>query len=344
VNVIIPATNLKNHLSKVSSLGNIVIGNGQLASSGWDQTVVVTEPLLDLKEPISINNRLLVSTCSKLKGQVLLTYGGKVLKIRAGRFKAELPVTDGGIPIPASSLSELPVQTSSLRELLTFAGSVAEEDSKFDYTCIIQLKQRGKRLEAIGTDSLRIALAAAKAEEDVELDMLIPAHILSTIKSLENEVTYISETENNNIFRSGNTTIWARKYSKKFPDVSKVIPVSYNIEIEVRGEDLSESLQRISPITDQEHLKVVMEFRESSLSLSASSPLSGKAEDEIPITNLDPFGMVPKGRIACSINFLKKALVSFKGCETLSVKANGSGLPFLLEAGNKKILLAGIKV
>ncbi len=347
MNISIQAVDLKRLIKKLSAVqgSNLTIGNGLHTS---DDSMGVYIHGFETNTPVTVSSRLFSSICNKLSGQVIILKDGGSLLIKAGKFAASIPVLkDNPTPVTASPESELKIDTKVLIDLLTFASSVTEEKSTFDHTGAVQLSFGEERLEATATDNLRIAVASI-AGTHKSSPLLIPAKVIRAIKDLDGEQTTISQSESSIYFRSGDTTIYTRKLNKKFPDVNRVFPKSYKLEVEIKTQDFLDILQRVSPTIDVETAKVPivwLDFQGDVLKVKTGNGLIGKSQDEISITQIVPDTLDEPYPIVITVNmkFLIDGLTSLKKCDTISLLANQSAQPFLIKAGNRKILIAGVR-
>lgn len=345
--VTIQSAVLKKLLKKLSAINSVstVLDCTIVSTSDGDCGIAVKTELEFPKA--TVNSKLLSSIGSKLSaGEVTLSKSvDGPLGIQSGKFRAEIP-TNAEAPIlaPASSLSGQKIPIKVLTDLLTFTSSITTEGVTFDHTGAIQLSQFYQYMEAAATDNLRIAVATAKTDLEPGLKILIPSKIVKAIKDLEGEFVEISETDSTIVFESAGATIWTKKLTKRFPDIQKVFPKTYALEVEIETETLLESLHRLSPLVD-ENLKIILDFNGDVLTL-ATAGANGKAEDKIPVNSLIPDALnepLPI-RLAVNLKFLQQDLTNFKGHDKLLFKANEGAKPFLIQSGWRQVLTAGMKL
>jgi DNA polymerase-3 subunit beta len=351
VNITLPATDLKKIVKKLSAVQstNIVLRTGSAQADDETMGIVVSYPFET--EPVTVNSRLFSSTVNKLTKDVTLQYKGKgPLYISSAKFKAEIPlmIVTPALVQPPSSLSELEIEAKDLSELLSFASQVTDEKNTFDHTGVVQLFRYYEYIEAEATDNLRIVSFRKKISVNAEpLKILISSKIVKAVKELEGTVS-ISQTNSLIFFQAGDTTIYTRKLTKKFPDVNKVMPQSYKLEVEINTQDFLDVLGRVSPTIDPEtSSKVVLDFQGDVLKVQSGNELVGQSEDEIPVNPLIPDALdeIYPLRMAANSNFIKLFLTSVSKCGTIiTFKANDKDKPFLMESGSRKILMAGVRL
>lgn len=353
VNTTLPATDLKKIVKKLSAVQsvNTSLGNGfALATDGDMGIAIVTFQFIE--PPVLVNSRLFSSTVNKLTKDVALQQEGTgPLVIKSAKFKSEIPTLNEPIKPPPhpSSQSELEIESKDLSELLTFASQVTDEKNTFDHTGAVQLKMDSisTRLIATATDNLRIVTAIGSHIKSSMHDLLIPSKVVKAVKELEGTVT-ISQTDSVLFFQAGDTTIYTRKLTKKFPDVNKVMPQSYKLEVQINTQEFIDVLGRVSPTIDPEtDGKIVLEFQGDVLKVKSGSESGGKSEDEIPVNPLIPDALDDPYLLTMAANekFIKLFLTSVAKCGSIiTFKANDKDKPFCMEAGSKKILMVGVRL
>lgn len=334
LNISIPSAELKKIAKKLSSVNsqNTTIGD-KISAADSDMGIVL--PGFKIEKDLVVNSKLLYNLVNKLTKDVQLSTDDTSLVIKSDRFTAKVPLLvepPAPIPSPESELAKLDHKT--LMELLTFAGSVTSEGATFDHTGAVLITPDGAK----GTDNLRIAMVDMKTGCP---DILIPTKVIKAIRDLDGPEIIISQSASCLFFQSNGVTVFTKKLNKKFPDIEKVIPKSYKLEAEINLQELSDSLQRISPTVDPEKPMVVFDFDGDKLKISTPT-----AEDEIPIIPIVPDAFDEPYKLKLGINnlFFQKCLTNFKSYDTIFMKGNNTGSPFMIEAGNKKLLMAGMRI
>lgn len=349
MNTTLPAANLKKIVKKLSTVQstNTSLGNGfALATDGDMGIAIVTFDFIE--SPILVNSRLFSSTVNKLTKDVTLQQEGTgPLIIKSAKFKLEIPTLGEKVqPPPAvSSLSELEIEADYFSRMLTFASQTTDEKNTFDHTGAVKLVADEIGLILTATDNLRIVSVSDKLKYP-QFTALIPSKVVKAVKELEGTVT-ISQTDSVLFFQAGDTTIYTRKLNKKFPDVNKVMPQSYKLEVQIDTQDFLDVLGRVSSTIDPETSnKVVLDFQGDVLKVTSGNELLGQSEDEIPVNPLIPDALdeIYPLTIGVNSNFVKQYLTSVKDCDTILFKANDKDKPFCMEAESKRILMAGVRL
>jgi DNA polymerase III sliding clamp (beta) subunit (PCNA family) len=332
-------------LSTVASTDTCIGGEGLSVSDG-DMGIVISSDLFKAENRLMVNSRLFNSICSKLTKDAAISWEeGKPLTIRSGKFKADIPILKDKPPeVPQNSINGIKLSGKILNDLLAYASSVTTDGVRFDHTGSVHLEIGIHTLKATATDNLRIAFMTAEMLIEAGIKFLIPSKIVRAIKDLESDIE-ISESNSCIFFKTNELTVWTKKLTKPFPDIQKVIPKSYKLIVEIKTDELQEALSLLSPTVDQEKPLVIFDFKGDVLGLSCKNS-EGSAKHEIEYTPIvpDAFDEPVCFKIGVNENFLKKHLTTLRGCDTIIFKVNGSGSPFLIEAGEKRLLMAGMKI
>lgn len=349
MNITLPATDLKKIVKKLSAVQsvNTSLGNGFALATDGDMGIAIVT-LQFIEPPILVNSRLFSSTVNKLTKDVTLQQEGTgPLVIKSAKFKSEIPTLSEKVQPPPtiSSLSELEIEADYFSRMLAFASQTTDDKNTFDHTGAIKLTANETGLTVTATDNLRI-VSTSDGLKYTQFTALIPSKVVKAINELEGTVT-ISQTDSVLFFQAGDTTIYTRRLTKKFPDINKVMPQSYKLEVQINTQDFLDVLGRVSPTIDPETSnKVVLDFQGDVLRVSTGNELIGQSEDEIPVNPLIPDALdeIYPLTIGVNSNFVKQYLTSVKDCDTILFKANDKDKPFMMQAGSKKILMAGVRL
>ena len=354
----IPAADLKRIIKKLGAVssGNTKIdfATGNLQVLDNDLGIQVFSSVFRTSDfHIFVNSKLLNSTVTKLtKDVVLACEAGGPLYVSSAKFKGQIPVVkEPSWASPADwsgdVLYNLP--TNVLADVLGFTSSVTSDSATLDHTGSIRLSVNAELMEAAATDNFRVALASGKREDGLgdKLTVLVPGRIARVIRDLDGQEVMVSQTEPALFFESGGTTILSRKIAKKFPPIENVLPKSFRLEVKVSAESLLDALHRIAPAIDPESTapRVEMSFNGPSLKLKTGGSSTGQAEDEVEVEQMVPDAFDEPVTLVMAANhkFVSNFLTSVSESDIV-LKANEGAKPFMMEAGNKRILIAGLKL
>lgn len=349
----IPAVDLKRIVKKLGTVTskNTLIDTtaGVLSVLDLDMGVSVGVPAFKTGDtPFAIDSRMLNSTVSKLSKDVTLETRGESLVITSARFQAKLPFTQAaGLNAPARpDVPGFSLPTKELVYLISFVSSVCESESKLDHTGSVHITRDTQKLEAAATDNFRVALADCTMSKGIgKGTMLLPAKVAKILKEIDTDTIQIFESDSAIFFEAGPVTLFTKKLNKKFPNVKGVMPSSFKLETKIDSDILLDSLQKVAPTLDQESTpRVELDFNGDTLTLRTGTG-AARAEDSLDVTTVipDPLDEPFPLKMAANHKFLCQYLTHTTK-SGIVFKANEPGKPFLLESGNKKILIAGLKI
>lgn len=234
--------------------------------------------------------------------EVILNKDGTQMTVQAGRsdFKLScLPVTD----FPEISVGELPVSFSvpaaELRALIDrtrFAMSTEETRYYLNGIFVHEAESNGLPvLRAVATDGHRLARFEMPLPEGAAgmPGVIIPRKTVGELRKLIDEAAdmiKISLSENKIRFSFDHIVLTSKLIDGTFPDYQRVIPQGNDKVIEVDPKVFTGAIDRVSTISDGKSRAVKIALRGKQMTLSASSPESGSATEEMEVngdTNLE---------------------------------------------------------
>lgn len=164
-------------------------------------------------------------------------------------------------------------------------------------------------LKAIVTDSHRLAIKELKlAGED--RNVTIPAKALIELSKVfedQEEQVEVILKDTQALFKSHNLLFYSRLLDGNFPQVSKLLPTTFNTTLKVDRKGLSAALNRCALIESKNKV-VVLEVKDMQAVLTVSSPEVGQIEEY-----LEDFEIEGKDiKIAFSYKFTQDALSAFE--------------------------------
>lgn len=145
------------------------------------------------------------------------------------------------------------------------------------------------KLECISTDSYRLAkkyiILDKKVDEDINI--VIPGrNLIELIKIVENDTKNIEIHIFNNkvLFKFDNTLFQTRVLSGTFPDVKRLIPESFELEIKANTGELYNVIDRASLLTSEKDKNIIkFECEQNEVIISSNSPEIGRVEERMNI-------------------------------------------------------------
>ena len=221
------------------------------------------------------------------------TSGDGQMVLRSGRSRVTLSCLPAG-EFPVMSGGDLPVNFGlaaiELKELIDktrFAISTEETRYYLNGIYLHAAEQDGQAvLRAVATDGHRLASSDAMLPDGAG-DMpgvIVPRKTVNELHKLieetETEIR-VSLSEAKVQFAFDGVVLTSKLIDGTFPDYERVIPQGNDKEMKVARKPFSEAVDRVSAISTEKSRAVKLTLDNGSLVLSASSPESGSATDEL---------------------------------------------------------------
>lgn len=184
---------------------------------------------------------------------------------------------------PGEDLFYLSIEAITLSELFqSVVRSASKDEARINLNGVL-LKIGQGLIEACATDTYRLALRRAAVERVPEgREVIIPAAVAEeTVKllaDLEGKIK-LYFLENQLLIESNDFTEFIRLIEGQFPNYQGLIPDTFETEVLVSREDLSEGLKRLQVFSDSG----TVEFKvgEGKLSIAAASQVVGKGSVQV---------------------------------------------------------------
>jgi DNA polymerase III sliding clamp (beta) subunit (PCNA family) len=343
MNINVQAADLKRIIKKLSSSNSTTVqidsDEGNIYVTDSDMGICVNNSIFRNSGKVVVDFNLFKSIVNKLTKEVKITQNGESpLYIQSAKYKSYIPIIKEIKTFPVQSGKSFSISSEKLNSILSFTDIVTDVKNNFDHTGSILIKGDGKNLAAISTDNHRIAFGDYSLSTEVP-ETIIPSIAVKALKDLTGNID-ISETVSAIFFKSSDTLIFARKTNIKFPNVYGVIPKQYILEAKLDFNVLKEAIGRVSPTVDPDTPTPRIQFEfGNTLRMFTGNDLIGKSEDEVDIEYIS---QPSKFTLTANLKFISDFLNSVSGNGT--IKIGGVGKPFMLEAGNKRLLTAGLRV
>lgn len=188
-----------------------------------------------------------------------------------------------------------------------------------------------QKLLAVATDSHRLSQRIIPIEQAAEnFNIVIPGKSLTELYrsfTNEEEMVEISIMENQVLFKTQNMYFYSRLLEGNYPDTNRLIPTSFNTEIDFYVPDLLSAIDRASLLSHEGRNNIVrLAIASDSVVLYGNSPEIGKVEEPLNYEKVtgDPL------EISFNPDYMKDALRAF-GDMSITVKFISAIRPFTLE-------------
>ena len=220
---------------------------------------------------------------------------GGFISVEAGRSNFTLPVLPAD-EFPTMSGNELScsfnMPAADVRVFIDrtrFAISSEETRYYLNGIYIHATESNGDPvLRAVATDGHRLARVELPLPEGAGQmpSVIVPRKAVVEIRKLiedtESDVS-ISLSESKLCFAIGDTVLTTKLIDGTFPDYERVIPTGNDKLMNVNCRELSQVVDRVATISTEKSRSVKLQLKTSTLVLSANSPESGTAREELEV-------------------------------------------------------------
>ena len=195
----------------------------------------------------------------------------------------------------------------------------------------INFKISDDKLECVSTDSYRLAKKYVELDNKVseEISVVIPG------KNLIELTKILSETDDNIemhiftnkvLFKFDNTLFQSRVLSGTFPDVNRLIPEKFELEIKANAGEFYNVIDRASLLTSEKDKNIVkFECEENIVTVSSNSPEIGRVEEKIDVEKNNSNNI----KIAFSSKFMMDAIRTIES-KNVILKFNNDVQPIII--------------
>jgi DNA polymerase-3 subunit beta len=218
------------------------------------------------------------------------------LLLRSGRSRFTLtclstddfPVMSGGEMVHTFSLPASEIR--SLIDRTRFAISTEETRYYLNGIYLHAAERNGSRvLRAVATDGHRLASVEGPLPNTADgmPGVILPRKTVGELRKLIDETVdeiavELSETKIRFTFDS--VILTSKLIDGTFPDYERVIPVGNDKEMVVNCKSFAEAVDRVSAISTEKSRAIKLSLTSGTLVLSASSPESGTATEELEVS------------------------------------------------------------
>ena len=284
----------------VSSRGTVQVLSGVLLRPDGDRLeLAATDMELSLRTTLTahvegdsavvVPGKLLVDLARLLPAtEVTIEYrpDDGVAHISSGAYSSKLNVfaAEDFPRLPAIDASRHTIGTASLLETVDRVAKSASRDESRPVLTGIQVRFEGKKLFMAATDSYRLSFKETELEtEGPELEAIIPARALAELSRIAagTETVQLGVNENTVIFGTGDTWLTTRRIDGQFPDVSRLLPESFEIEVDLPRAELRDVVRRAA-VMALRNAPLRLRFAEGELTISAQSQDVGETSESLP--------------------------------------------------------------
>ena len=213
---------------------------------------------------------------------VEITSGGANFHIRTLRAEDFPPLPepdrDASVEVPAAAF---------VATVQTVARAASRDETRPVLTGIL-VSASGQELQMVATDSYRLSVKRTKLEEplDGSFEANVPARALQELARIADQAgsgkLTVGVGANQVVFEVGGAVLSSRLIDGQFPNHQQLVPESFEHELELAGDEVTDVVRRISLLA-QKNAPLRLAFAEGELTVSAQTPDVGEARETIPV-------------------------------------------------------------
>lgn len=257
--------------------------------------------------------------------QVTITSGKALFNVNGLNAESypQLPIVDDktSFKLPARVLNKLISET-------VFA--VSSQESKPILTGV-HLTLNNSQLLAVATDSHRLSQRKIELDNVNQVfDVVIPGKsLLELSRSFkdEEELVDISIMDNQILFRTETMNFYSRLLEGNYPDTNRLIPTSFNTEINFNVSNLLSAIDRASLLSHEGRNNIVkLSIDSENVTIYGNSPEIGNVEEKLSYLEVEGEPIV----ISFNPDYMKASLKSF-GDIDITIRFISPIRPFTLQ-------------
>lgn len=238
---------------------------------------------------VAVPGKLLVDLVRLLPAaEVTIEYRPEegVAHISSGSYSSKINVFSAeDFPrLPATDPAPHTLATASLLETVDRVARSASKDESRPVLTGIQVRFEGTTLHMAATDSYRLSFKSTELERSgPELEAIIPARALIELSRIAagTESITLGVNENTVVFGAGDTWLTTRRIDGQFPDVTRLLPESFEIEVDLPRSELRDVVRRAG-VMALRNAPLRLRFAEGELTVSAQSQDIGETTESLP--------------------------------------------------------------
>ena len=238
---------------------------------------------------VVVPGKLLVDLARLLPAaEVTISYRPEdgVAEIASGSYSSKLNVFSAeDFPrLPSVEPAPHAIATASLLETVDRVARSASRDESRPVLTGIQVRFEGTRLFMAATDSYRLSFKETQLEQSgPDLEAIIPARALTELSRIAagTETVALGVNENTVVFGADDTWLTTRRIDGQFPDVGRLLPESFEVEVDLPRAELRDVVRRAG-VMALRNAPLRLRFAEGELTISAQSQDVGETVESLP--------------------------------------------------------------
>jgi DNA polymerase III subunit beta len=209
-----------------------------------------------------------------------------VVHVSSGSYSSKLNVFSAeDFPrLPSVDPAPHTIATASLLETVDRVARSASQDESRPVLTGIQVRFEGTQLFMAATDSYRLSFKQTELEQSgPDLEAIIPARALTELGRIAagTDTVALGVNENTVVFGTGDTWLTTRRIDGQFPDVARLLPETFEIEVDLPRAELRDVVRRAG-VMALRNAPLRLRFAEGELTISAQSQDVGETVESLP--------------------------------------------------------------
>ena len=209
-----------------------------------------------------------------------------VAHISSGSYSSKLNVFSAeDFPrLPSVDPAPHTIATASLLETVDRVARSASKDESRPVLTGIQVRFEGTQLFMAATDSYRLSFKQTELEQSgPDLEAIIPARALTELGRIAagTETVALGVNENTVVFGTGDTWLTTRRIDGQFPDVARLLPEAFEVEVDLPRAELRDVVRRAG-VMALRNAPLRLRFAAGELTISAQSQDVGETVESLP--------------------------------------------------------------
>jgi DNA polymerase III subunit beta len=266
----------------------------------------------------------------RLLAELARSLGDDTVQIELREAERDVEIRSGGSSfhlrvLPAEDFPKFPdageqplaIPAKALAETVDVVARAASRDDMRPVLTGVLVNAAGAEMTMVATDSYRLAVKRTALDPGIEgeLEANIPARALRELGRIvaaeDVESVEVSLLPNQAVFKAGAIVLNTRLIDGQFPNFRQLLPESYDHDVRLPRAEFLEVARRVSQLA-QRNAPLRLAFRSGELTIAASTPDVGDAEETMPAAFEGE-----ELEIGFNPEFLKEGIESVEGEELL---------------------------
>lgn len=282
---------------------------------------------------VVLNSRYILDIVRKMDSEYIniQILDGSLTRISSATSKFDLNGTDI-LDYPRIDLSQtgtrISINSITLKNIISQTKFAASDKEHKPILTGINFKATNNQLECTATDSYRLAKKIVSLNEDVTFNITIPQKSLDEISKIieKDEVIEMYVSDRKVLYVFDNNIIQTRLIDGSFPDTNRLIPESFDYELDLDTHYLLNAIDRVSLLTNEQNNIIKLDMNDNKVLLSSYMQEIGSVEE---ILDKSFYKGEPLS-ISFSSKYANEAIRSFN-CSKIKILFTGEMKPFIIK-------------